>query len=141
MEASGTSAYLTELLVHHPEDMETLDSAGLAPSDGGAAGQLDMGLEDYSLPEAYAWAAETGLDLREKMALLRRQYRVRLLELGTVDLAAGGSAFAMLKRWTSNAARCIASAQAIAHSSWMSEKAAPRRCALCGSGHGPAGIE
>ena len=125
VEASGTSAYLTELLVHHPEDMETLDSAGLVPSDGGAAGQLDMGLEDYSLPEAYAWAAETGLDLREKMALLRRQYRVRLLELGTVDLASGGSAFAMLKRWTSNAARCIASAQAIAQSSWMNEKAAP----------------
>ena len=92
IEAAGASAYLTELLVHHPEDLEILDSAELVPSDGAAAGQLEMGLEAFSMPEAYAWASEAGLDLREKMAILRRQYRARLLELGTVDLAAGGSA-------------------------------------------------
>ncbi len=117
IEVAGASAYLTELLVHHPEDLEILDSAELAPSDGAAAGQLDMGLEASSLPEAYAWASEAGLDLREKMAVLRRQYRTRLLELGAADLAAGGSAFPMLKRWTANAARCISSAQVIARSS------------------------
>ena len=142
IEAAGASAYLTELLVHHPEDLEVLDSAELVPPDGAAAGQLDMGLEAFSLPEAYAWASEAGLDLREKMAILRRQYRARLLELGAVDLAAGGSAFPMLKRWTVNAARCISSAQVIARSSWMQEKvAAARRCALRRSGHGPPGTE
>ena len=102
-----------------------------------------MGLEAFSMPEAYAWAAEPGLDLREKMAVLRRQYRARVLELGTVDLAAGGSAFPMLKRWTVNAARCIASAQVIALNSCMHGKvaAAARERALCYSGHGPLGTE
>jgi glutamate-ammonia-ligase adenylyltransferase len=46
------------------------------------------------------------------------------LELGTVDLASGGSAFAMLKRWTVNAARCISSAQVIALNSCLQEKLA-----------------
>jgi glutamate-ammonia-ligase adenylyltransferase len=123
--AAADSAYLTELLVHHPEDLEILDSADLEPSNGSAAGQLDMGLEAFSMPEAYAWATEAGLDLREKMAILRRQYRARLLVLGTVDLAVGGAAFPMLKRWTANAARCIATAQMIALHSWMQEKSSP----------------
>jgi glutamate-ammonia-ligase adenylyltransferase len=45
--------------------------------------------------------------------------------LGTVDLAAGGSAFPMLKRWTVSAARGISSAQVIALTSWMHEKMGP----------------
>lgn len=125
LEVAGDSAYLTELLVHHPEDLEILDLADLVPSGGAEAGQLEMGLEAFSMPEAYAWAAEAGLDLREKMAILRRQYRTRLLELATADLSAGGSAFPMLKRWTVSAARSIASAQVIALSSWMHEKVCP----------------
>jgi glutamate-ammonia-ligase adenylyltransferase len=116
MEAVGASAYLTELLVHHPEDLEILDSAVLTPSDAAAEGQLDMGLEAFSLPEAYAWASEARLDLREKMAILRRHYRARVIELSATDLAASGSAFPMLKRWTVNAARCISSAEVIARS-------------------------
>jgi glutamate-ammonia-ligase adenylyltransferase len=115
IEAVSASAYLTELLVHHPEDLEILGAAELMPPDR-AAGQLDMGLETFSLPEAFSWASEAGLDLREKMAILRRHYRARVLELGASDLAAGGSAFPMLKRWTVNAARCIASAEVIARS-------------------------
>ena len=125
IEAVGASAYLTDLLVHHPEDLEILDSAEFVPSDGAAVGQLDMGLETFSIPEAYAWASEAGLDLREKMAILRRQYRARVLELGAADLATGGSAFPMLRRWTLNAARCISSALVIARSSWMHEKVTP----------------
>jgi len=122
IEVTAASAYLTELLVHHPEDMEILDSVDPLPPDGDAAGQLDMGLESSSIAEAYAWASEAGLDLREKMAALRRQYRARLLELGAADLAAGGSAFQMLKRWTATAARCISTAQVIARTSCVHEK-------------------
>jgi glutamate-ammonia-ligase adenylyltransferase len=125
IEVAGTSTYLTELLVHHPEDLEFLDSPGLVPSHGAAAGQLDMGLDVFSMPEAHAWAFDGGLDLREKMAILRRHYRARLLELGSADLAAGGPPFPMLKGWTVNAARCISSAQVIARSSWKHEKLAP----------------
>ena len=114
LEVACSSAYLTELLVHHPEELEILDSADSLPRGDDASRQLDMGLEEYSLPQAYSWVSETGLDLREKMAILRRQYRARVLALGAADLAAGGSVFPMLKRWTMNAARCISSAQVIA---------------------------
>jgi glutamate-ammonia-ligase adenylyltransferase len=48
--------------------------------------------------------------------LLRHHYRTRVLELGTMDLAAGGPVFPMLKRWSANAARSIASALVIARS-------------------------
>ena len=120
--SAGSSAYLTELLVHHPEDLDVLDSAEPDPSDDAAAGQLEMGLDQFCLPEAYAWASEAGLDLRERMAILRRHYRARLLELGAADLAHGGSAFPMLKRWTANAARCISSAQVIALNFCKQEK-------------------
>jgi glutamate-ammonia-ligase adenylyltransferase len=125
IEVAGTSAYLTDLLVHHPEDLEFLDSAELLPSAAAAAGQLDMGLEPFSMPEAHAWASDAALDLREKMAILRRHYRTRLLELGSADLAGGGSVFPMLKGWTVNAARCISSAQVIARSSWRQANVAP----------------
>ncbi len=118
IEMAGVSAYLTELLVHHPEDLQLLDCAELRPGDGEALGQLHMDLGDFSVFEAYPWASEAGLDLREKMAVLRRQYRARLLELGAADLATGGSAFSMLKRWTLSAARCISSAQVIALEAW-----------------------
>jgi glutamate-ammonia-ligase adenylyltransferase len=121
MEAVGSSAYLTDLLVHHPEDLEILNDANLAPLNSTGAGQLMIGLEVFSLPKPYAWASEPGLDLREKMAILRRQYRARLLELGAADLAAGGAAFALLQRWTANAARGISSALAIARTSHAPE--------------------
>ncbi len=124
--ASSASSYLTELVVHHPEDLEVLLAAEPAPANGEMTGQLAMGLDAFRLPEAYAWAAEPGLDLREKMAVLRRQHRASLLELGSTDLAHGGSAFAMLKRWTVNATRCIASAREIALNSCMHEKLAAR---------------
>ena len=120
-EAAGSSAYLTELLVHHPEDLEALDSEDSQPSNASAVGQLEIGLDALCLPEPYAWAVEAGLDLREKMAVLRRHHRARLLELGTTDLAQGGSTFSMLKRWTVSAARCISSAQVIALNSCMQE--------------------
>jgi glutamate-ammonia-ligase adenylyltransferase len=125
VEVTGVSACLTDLLVHHPEDIELLDLAESTSVGGAPDGQLDMGLNTHSLPQAYAWALDAGLDLRGKMALLRRQYRARVLNLGSADLAASGTVFPMLKDWTLNAARCISSAQVIAHNSWKQEKASP----------------
>jgi glutamate-ammonia-ligase adenylyltransferase len=118
---AGASEYLTELLVHHPEDLENLDSAPPVPSGDAAAEQLEMGLEHSPAPEVYPWVGESGLGLREKMALLRRHYRARVLELGAADLAAGGSTFPMLKRWSASAARSIASALVIARNALSHE--------------------
>jgi len=113
LQVAGASDYLTELLVHHPEDLAVLDSARPAPPDPPTE-QLEMGWEHRAVLEAHPWAAAPGLDLRERMALLRRLYRARVLELGAADLAAGGPAFPMLKRWSVNATRSIASALVIA---------------------------
>jgi glutamate-ammonia-ligase adenylyltransferase len=128
VEMTGVSAYLTDLLVHHPEDIQILDAAESMSADAPAHGQLDMGLNTSCFPLAYDWASDAGLDLRAKMALLRRHYRARVLNLGSADLAASGSVFPMLKEWTVNAARCISSAQVIVQNSWKQEKAA------CGDG-------
>lgn len=64
--------------------------------------------------EPFAWAAERGLDTREKMALLRRYYRSQVLTLGARDLAELGSIFTALERWTGLAIRSVASALCIA---------------------------
>jgi glutamate-ammonia-ligase adenylyltransferase len=122
--AAGSSAYLTDLLVHHPEDLEVFSADAGEPPDGAATGQLDIGISPSALPEPYAWASERGLDFRERMAILRRNHRSRIVELGSQDLARGGSPFAMLRRWTMNAARCISSAQVIALDSCLNEKPA-----------------
>ena len=113
LQMAGASDYLTELLVHHPEDLEVLDSVRPAPPDPSTE-QLEMGWEHRAVLEAHPWATAPGLDLRERMALLRRHYRARVLELGAADLAAGGPVFPMLRRWSVNAMRSIASALMIA---------------------------
>ena len=113
LEVASTSDYLTDLLVHHPEDLAMLDPTRSAPPDP-AAEQLEIGIALPVVSEPFPWAAAPELDLREKMALLRREFRARVLALGAADIADGGSASAMLKRWSANAARCIASALVVA---------------------------
>ena len=45
LESAASSDYLTELLIHHPEDMELLDSPRPAPFDLTPVEQLEIGLE------------------------------------------------------------------------------------------------
>jgi [glutamine synthetase] adenylyltransferase / [glutamine synthetase]-adenylyl-L-tyrosine phosphorylase len=96
--------------------LELLDGARPALFERASAEQLVMGLEHGSTPDAHVWAADPKRELREKMALLRHDYRARVLKLGTADLAAGGPVYPMLKRWSAGAARSIASALVIARS-------------------------
>ena len=115
LEVLSVSDYLGELLIHHPEDLAALDS--LAPvGEGKAAGQFAMGLEAAGRRETppFPWAAEPGLGTSEKMALLRRNFRQRALELGAADLRRMDSIYASLGRWSLLAARSTASALAIA---------------------------
>jgi glutamate-ammonia-ligase adenylyltransferase len=62
----------------------------------------------------YSWAVASGLGMAEKMALLRRHFRTRVLSLGAADLEGLGSIFAALDRWSTLAARSVATALAIA---------------------------
>jgi len=113
IEVVSASEYLAELLVYHPEDLAVLESE-ITSVGKAVAGQIEISLDRARDPEPFPWALEPGLEMREKMALLRRHYRARVLELGVADLAEGGSAFAVLKRWSMAAARAVATALSIA---------------------------
>jgi len=114
LEVAGASDYLTELLVHRPEDLSVFDAAEKPQPSEPAAAQMEIGLDHEDDLAPYAWTAEHALPVREKMALLRRHYRARVLELAAEDLARGAPAFAVLGRWSRAAARSIASALRIA---------------------------
>ncbi len=114
LEVVGASEYLGELLIHHPEDVAVFDSEQPLSSAVGPSGQMEIGLRGSPQLEPFPWALEGGLQVREKMALLRRHYRARVLELGAADLVGRDSVFAALRRWSNLAARSIASALSIA---------------------------
>ena len=110
LKIGGASEYLTNLLVHHPEDIAALDcrEAGRrAPED---QTEMNIGLERAVILEPFPWVTEGVFDVREKMALLRRNFRSTVLELGAADLAELGDIFARLERWTELAGRSVASA-------------------------------
>jgi glutamate-ammonia-ligase adenylyltransferase len=113
-EVIGASDYLADLLAHHPEDLAAFDSSAAASPADSAVGQLPIHLEAREGFDPHAWALEPGLGIRQKMAMLRRAYRAGVLELAATDLDAGGWAYTLLKRWSSMAARSVASALAIA---------------------------
>ncbi|HEV2493881.1 MAG TPA: hypothetical protein VG204_12515 [Terriglobia bacterium] len=91
--------------------------------------------------EPFAWAAESGLDTREKMALLRRHYRAQILALGARDLAGLDSIFATLQRWSRLAVRSISSALCIAaEASRPAASSKDRACPLAVLGLGRLGL-
>ena len=114
VEVVESSEYLAELLIHHPEDVAALDAVRPAPDERAAPAQLEMVMLLHEEHAPLPWVDDTHIGLTTKMALLRRYYRSRVLEYGAGDLAAMGSVFAALDRWSALAARCVASAMSIA---------------------------
>jgi glutamate-ammonia-ligase adenylyltransferase len=112
LEVVSESEYLGELLIRHPEDMIILDSAEAPP----IAAQMEIALNGSEDAEPHPWASEPVLAMRQKMAVLRRHFLARVLELGAADLASLESSFPVLKRWSTVAARCISSALQITSS-------------------------
>ncbi len=110
LELAGASDYLAELLIHHPEDLAVLNSSPAHAAADAPPAQLEIGLEAQGGPEAFPWADDPNLGIREKMSLLRRQYRERVLELAAADLDSPASVFPALKRWSSAARRSVESA-------------------------------
>jgi glutamate-ammonia-ligase adenylyltransferase len=120
LELLGASEYLGEWLIRHPEDVVVLEpepsAAGVVFNEG-EAGQIEMELHaatGSSVAAAFPWASGASLGIREKMALLRRHYRVGTLQLGARDCAALPSVFASLRRWSMLATRSIATALLVA---------------------------
>lgn len=87
----------------------------------------------------FAWAAERGLDTREKMALLRRHYRAQVLALGARDLARLDSIFTALRRWSHLATRSVASALCVAAES-LRPASSSAACPLAVLGLGRLGL-
>jgi glutamate-ammonia-ligase adenylyltransferase len=112
LEVVAASEYLGELLVHHPEDFAALGSELAAPAP--AAAQIAMPLEPQAGIAPFAWVGQATLGYREKMALLRNDYRSRVLALGADDLLERPSIFPALARWSGLARRAIQSALEIA---------------------------
>ena len=113
-EMIGASEYAADLLVYHPEDLLVLDCAPGSPAPDPQAGQLEIGLDASEGLEPYPWVQGLGLEMRQKMAILRRHYRAEVLSLAASDLQAGGPPYALLKHWSRKAIRSVASALAIA---------------------------
>jgi glutamate-ammonia-ligase adenylyltransferase len=122
LELLSVSDYLGELLIRHPEDL-----AALEPAEHSEAGVTFHGTEPpliemgagpaptlVGMPPAFPWASAVGLGLREKMALLRRHYRIEALQLGARDCAALPSILTCLRRWSLLANRSIATALSVA---------------------------
>jgi len=113
LKIAGTSEYLTGLLVHHPEDVAALDS--WTPARLPSEGQMNIGIEESVVFEPFPWVSEGVFDVREKMALLRRHFRARALELGASDLTEMEMIFSCLEDWSQLAGRSVSSALWIGH--------------------------
>jgi [glutamine synthetase] adenylyltransferase / [glutamine synthetase]-adenylyl-L-tyrosine phosphorylase len=126
LEVMATSDYLAELLIRHPEDLATFNSIGSAFFDSvelgpevrpAPADQMEIPLDragQLSPPEPFTWATEGNLDLRQQMAVLRRQYRAGVMTLGARDVTGLDSVFASLARWSALASQAIATALRVA---------------------------
>jgi glutamate-ammonia-ligase adenylyltransferase len=117
VEAAGASEYFAQHLMDHPEDLALLASVEGPRKRPSAltSEQLEMGLGNVEHPGPFLWVGEKGLEIREQMALLRRDYRARAFQLGTEDIFALSWIFSSLRRWAALAERSLASALAISN--------------------------
>ena len=116
LEVLAASPHLAESLIHHPEDLAVLDSQPTCAPEISTQAQvpLEIGVQPASGAEPFAWVLGGGLEIREKMSLLRRHYRSQVLALASADLAGMNSVYVSLRRWSALAARSVSSALWIA---------------------------
>jgi glutamate-ammonia-ligase adenylyltransferase len=137
LELIAASEYLAGLLIHHPEDIAALDAvprytasqadsgSGLeAGSELNAAANLfpaelfapDADATDSVVdePSLFPWVGQPRWSVREKMALLRREYRGRSLEAAAREISGPLAIFPALQRRSRLARTAIASALALA---------------------------
>jgi len=133
VEVLRASEFLSDLLIHHPQDLPALD---FKPSTLACANQISMtldasrasaGASTVGSPESaerlwwgsrpsapLPWATDRHLGIREKTNLLRQHFRACTLSLSARDCVQMNDVFDSLRRWSDLAATCTATAFAIA---------------------------
>lgn len=119
LEVIRASDYLSEPLIHHPGEMMALDPEVMPHA--ASCGQLEIrlpseGAADRSSPDAadsFPWMLDSGWNLSEQMAVLRRYFQTQRLVFGERDIVRMNSLFMSLDRWSVFARRSIGTALAI----------------------------
>jgi glutamate-ammonia-ligase adenylyltransferase len=81
------SEYLTDILVHHPEEIASLAQYDEAPSRAGSGYFFDSPLGAGRASDSiFGYVASSQVSYNEKLSLLRRHYRHRVFAAGARDL-------------------------------------------------------
>lgn len=132
LDLTAASTFLTQIMIHHPDDLLALGSLQAEDFDRSPA-QMTIRLQESSsrpgeevlkvparasvpalrMPP-FPWARGNELSLSEKMAMLRNEYRIQTLTQGARDCAQFSSIASSRERWSRLAARCVSSATEIA---------------------------
>jgi glutamate-ammonia-ligase adenylyltransferase len=107
-----TSSYLTDVLIRHPEEIATLaEIAAVQPGTGsGFLFEAPLEPEGEAGDAVFAHLAQSLATVGERLALLRRHYRHRLLIEGARDLSGGRGVYNTLSATTAVADDAIAAA-------------------------------
>jgi glutamate-ammonia-ligase adenylyltransferase len=116
LELFGSSDFLTDILLRHPEEIAGLSPAGGKSAEGAGrlfaaeeqAGRGGMGDPQFE----YLGAADVSYD--EKLALLRRHYRHRVLASGAADILESRPVYDSLRETSEAAEDAVRAAYAIA---------------------------
>ncbi len=113
-----TSAFLSDILVRHPEEISALAGLTEHPPRRGS-GYLFSGelAQDRAASDpVFAYLATSSLSHAEKVSLLRRHYRHRALTLGAKDIAGSRNIYESLAATSAAAEDAIAAAFGVAGS-------------------------
>jgi glutamate-ammonia-ligase adenylyltransferase len=110
------SEYLTEVLVRHPEEIATVAELQNVESRSGSGYlfQTPMGVAQPSRDPVFDYLIVSALSRTEKLGLLRRHFRHRVLAEGARDLAGSRDVYSSLGAMTAVAEDAIASAFGLA---------------------------
>lgn len=112
------SEYLTDILVRHPEEVATLSMLGPAPphSEGFNLFGSDLVPSRATSDPVFGYLANSSASYADKLALLRRHYRHRVLASGARDITAHRSVSESFAETTNAAEDAITAAFAMAGS-------------------------
>ena len=110
------SDYLTDILVRHPEEIATLESCGEDTRPAFATYLFEPGFSEGLSPDdpVLQYLSKASDSYSEKLALLRKQYRHRILTAGVRDLAQPRDVYVSLRANTATADAVIKAAVEIA---------------------------